>query len=266
MISIVIVLCNSKEYINNCLQSISNSFLKDIKYEILILNNNLSDNYLFNSKKYRIVKTSKNIGFSKAVNKLIKYAKGEHIFLLNPDVILERNTIFEMYQNILKNDVSIVGCKIINADNSFQESSRRRFPHINVLIKKIFSKTPLKVINSYNYFDVPIDNTCYVDSVSGACMLFKKTVFNQLSGFDERFFLYFEDTDFCIRANKNNNKVLYLPFVRCKHIKYGSMNKKNYLFVKFHFYLSMCKFVFKYYYEYKLFFVFVFFLIIKIFI
>ena len=91
-------------------------------------------------------------------------------------------------------------------------------------------------------------------------MIFKKSVYNKLNGFDERFFLYFEDTDFCVRLIKNNFNVLYNPDAIVKHFKGGS--SKSFIIKKIYFYNSVLKFIFKYYYRYKMF---LFFILVSVF-
>jgi GT2 family glycosyltransferase len=145
--------------------------------------------------------------------------------------------------------------KALDENSEFQLSSIRRFPHASTLLTKFISFLTSKQLNMYNYFDIDNKKIQYVDSISGSCMMFRKEMFDKLDGFDERFFLYFEDTDFCVRINKLKYDVVYIPSSYI-HIKGGSLTNNNIMFVKFHFYLSMFKFIFKYYYEYKMFFIF----------
>jgi len=258
MISIIIVLYNSKFHINNCLDSINKSSIDDL-YEIIIVNNNPNDKYSFNEnlvKDNNIICLSKNIGYSKAINIGINKSKGNIILTLNPDVILQKNTINDMLKILNSNhNIGIVGGKAHDKDMLFQQSSLRRFPHFTIMLSRFLNYFNKNFINKYNYCD--IDNNCIqnVDSISGSCMLFRKKMFTQLKGFDERFFLYFEDTDFCIRAKKINYEVVFVPAAYI-HIKGGSLTNNNYYYVRIQFYLSMIKFVFKYYYEYKMLFIF----------
>ena len=267
MISIIIVLYNSKFHINNCLDSINKSSFDDL-YEIIIVNNNPFDKYSFNEnlvKSNNIIYLSKNIGYSKAINKGINKSKGNIILTLNPDVILQKHTIKDMV-NILKSNpnIGVVGGKAYGKDMLFQESSLRRFPHFTIMLSRLMNFFNKYFINKYNYCDIDNSIIQNVDSISGSCMLFRKKIFHQLKGFDERFFLYFEDTDFCIRAKKLNYKVTFVPTPYI-HIKGGSITNDNYFYVRMQFYLSMIKFVFKYYYEYKMLFIF-FILIITIYL
>ena len=98
----------------------------------------------------------------------------------------------------------------------------------------------------YNYLEYDINQIHEVDSISGCCMYFSRDVYDKVEGFDENFFLYFEDTDFCLRANKLGYKVIYYPKSEVFHFKYGSRNFSNYFYVKYQFYKSFIIFIKKY--------------------
>jgi len=253
LISIIIILYNSKKYITKCIDSIEKNFSEKKDYEIILFNNS-SDYYKDNSiKSYKIINSKDNIGYSKALNYCISISKGNYILSLNPDTILYSDSIsnlkntFNYYQ-----DVGVVGAKILNVDMSFQLSSRRAFPTTSTILIKYFNKIKLTKKNPYNYIDIEKNKIYEVDAVSGCCMMFKKSIYDKLNGFDERFFLYFEDTDFCYRMKGNQYKVIYNPNSKIIHYKGASSNYKNKIFVLFNFYMSMFKFILKYYKKYKI--------------
>ena len=140
MISIIIVLYNSKLHINNCLNSIKQSCIKN-QYEIIILNNNSNDHYLFDNKllkKENIINLESNIGYSAAVNKGVSHSKGEIILTLNPDVILGNTTVDDLLDTLVSNDnIGIVGGKAFDKKSKFQLSSIRRFPHAYILLTRL---------------------------------------------------------------------------------------------------------------------------------
>ena len=250
MISIVIVNYNSENFLEKCLDSIQNSNLENIKIEVLIVNNS--------SKKYfqvikntnfslKIIEVNKNIGFSKAANIGIKKSNFKTVLILNPDVLLFKNTLFKAF-NYFKNkkNIGVLGCKVLNDNNSFQKSSRRRMPFLRVLFPYILKLHYLGLVNKYNYMDFSEDTIHCVDAISGAFMMFNKDIFYKIKGFDERFFLYFEDTDFCLKLNKSDFMVVYFPEAKIKHFKKGSRNLLNYISIEYNFYLSFLKFILKY--------------------
>ena len=250
MISIIIVNYNSDNYLNKCIESISNANIDILNIEIIIVNNNSFKTILnqkYNNLNLKIIQNSKNLGYSKAINIGINESSFPIIITMNPDVIVEYNTILNMYNYFNSdNSIGVLGCKVLNLDNSFQLSSRRRFPRLNIIIPYLMKLHYLGFINRYNYMDVSPDVPQGVDSVSGAFMMFNKDLYDLVDGFDERFFLYFEDTDFCYKVNKIGYDVLYYPDTNIIHVKNGSRNYFNYLFIKLNLYLSFFKFICKY--------------------
>tara|TARA_Y100000590_G_C15702319_1_gene1007260 strand:- start:1596 stop:2357 length:762 start_codon:yes stop_codon:yes gene_type:complete len=250
MISIIIVNYNSLNFLVKNLESINNSNLNNINTEIIIIDNNSKVKPNYNSlRKYnvKIYQINKNIGYSAGLNYGIEKCSGKFILSLNPDVYVKKNTINTLYNYYINNNVGILGSKVLNIDGSFQLSSRRRFPLLKYLAARM-----LKINNNYNYNDYDINKTHNVDSISGCCMFFSIDIFNKVGGFDENFFLYFEDTDFCLRIIESGKSVVYFPESEVFHFKYGSCNIKNYFYVQYQFYKSFLIFIKKYYKHYKL--------------
>ena len=250
MISIVIVNYKSDKYLEKCLKSINNSLLDEIKIEIIIINNNNSNIVLNNTYKdlnIKIIEISKNIGYSKAINIGVNQSKYSTIITMNPDVVIYEDTILNMYNYFTENNnVGVLGCKVLNANKSFQLSSRRKLPIIKVILPYLLKFHYLGFTNNYNYMNLSIDKIHSVDSVSGAFMMFSRNIYNLVDGFDERFFLYFEDTDFCLKVKNKGYDIIYYPLSKIIHVKNGSRNYFNYLFIKLNLYWSFLKFIYKY--------------------
>ena len=242
MISIIIVNFNSKKYLFDCINSILNSKIPT-EYEILIINNSKNENIdNFSSKIVKVFNLSCNLGFAKAANYGVSKSLGDELLFLNPDTLLESDTIKNMYNYINENTmIGVVGGKVLNSDKTYQLSSRRKFPNIfNLLvlatrINKFFPKS--KVFGSYNYTNYSENTLMEVDSVSGACMFIKKDVFNSIGRYDESYFMYFEDTDLCLQLKKNNYKIVYYPLAKLTHVKGGSSFSS--VLRKYYFYSSM---------------------------
>jgi len=250
MISIVIVNYKSDKYLEKCLKSINNSLLDEIKIEIIIINNNNSNIVLNNTYKdlnIKIIEISKNIGYSKAINIGVNQSKYSTIITMNPDVVIYEDTILNMYNYFTENNnVGVLGCKVLNANKSFQLSSRRKLPIIKVILPYLLKFHYLGFTNNYNYMNLSIDKIHSVDSVSGAFMMFSRNIYNLVDGFDERFFLYFEDTDFCLKVKNKGYDIIYYPLSKIIHVKNGSRNYFNYLFIKLNLHWSFLKFIYKY--------------------
>jgi len=204
-LSIVIVNYNSGTDLSKCVS------LLPKKYETIIIDNNSSDNSidLIDSKNYVIIKNKKNIGFAKAVNQGIKIAKGENMLLLNGDVILNKDTTPKTLDFLEKSGANIVGCKLFNPDGSLQYSCRRFPTFLGLLSRKIFiGKIFKKSFDRYLMKDYDHQKPRKVGWVSGAFLMMKGRYL-----LDEKFFLYFEDTDLCKRVGN----VYYFPNATAIH-------------------------------------------------
>tara|TARA_Y100000590_G_C15665636_1_gene994341 strand:- start:177 stop:941 length:765 start_codon:yes stop_codon:yes gene_type:complete len=250
MISIIIVNYNSSDYLEQNLLSIENSKLQDVEKEILVFDNNSKykpDRRIIDKYNAFYYQNDVNIGYSKALNCAIEMVKGDYILILNPDVILKSNSVQKLYNYYIENKIGVLGSKVLNNDFTFQLSSRRRFPYFRYFFPYLFK---MNSINYYNYCDLDKNLISEVESISGCCMFFSRKIYNIVNGFDERFFLYFEDTDFCIKVKESGYKVIYFPESEILHAKYGSRNYLNYMYVKYHFYKSFFLFFKKYFYYY----------------
>ena len=258
MISIIIVSYNVKDYIKKCIQSIM-KFSTNTSYEIIIIDNNSKDGSKEMlkknlSNKINLIFNSENLGFAKAVNIGLRHSKGDFVLLVNPDTVFIENIAYKLKKYIQENrKVGIVGCKVLNKDQTFQISSRRNFPYLHSLMFKLIGLSKCfpknKFISSYNMTYLNENIISKNISISGACMMFQKKMIKNIGLFDERFFLYFEDTDFCLRAIKAGYKVVYYPEAQIVHHK-GASSKKNIADAKNYFDQSLLKFFKKYKHKY----------------
>ena len=248
MLSIFIVNYNTYNETSNCISSIINSNLSNLKYEIIILENNSKKNiYKYKNNNIKVFYLGKNYGFAKAANYGISKANYKYILSVNPDVTVGEDSISTILSYIKNNkNIGVVGPRVLNEDLTYQYSSRREFPYLKHILFKFFLLDKIGFKSTYNYINVPDNLSATVDSVSGCFFITSKDVIKNIGLFDERFFLYFEDTDFCLRAKNNGYDVVYYPKSSVVHKKFGSRNIKNYLFVKFHFFKSFFKFYNKY--------------------
>ena len=263
MISIIIINFNVSKHLFNCLSSLASSNENDL-FEIIIVDNNSTEDVDIESKlnffnqSIKFYKLNENKGFSKAVNFGIKKSNGDYVLLLNPDTLIDETSILGMSSFLDKNlDVGIVGCKVLYPNGDYQHSSKRHFPLIRfglwrlLKLDKIFHNS--SVYGRYNYTFHSHDDSLEVDAVSGACMMFRKTLLSEIGYFDEIFFLYFEDTDFCYRAKKKC-KVIYNPDFSVIHIK-GESFKNSKFNVNYEFFKSFYSFYVKYFNEYHNFYI-----------
>ena len=245
-ISIVIVNYNSMDYLFHCINSIKKS-TGSLSIEIIVVDNNSTDGTLEDVKSrfpdVNFIELEENLGFGKANNIGAAVSSGEYILILNPDTVLEENTLSEMYEFMEKNrDVGVAGCKVLNSDGTFQLACRRGFPTPWVSFTKLFGLQSLfpkvKLFAQYNQTYKPINETYEVDSVIGAFMFIRRSSWEKVNGFDESFFMYGEDIDLCYRIKQNKEKVMYVHTTSIIHYK-GVSTKRSSIDVLSHFYDAM---------------------------
>ena len=222
--SFVIVNWNVRELLEKCLLSIE-KFSSHINYKIIVADNTSMDGSVAMMRErfpqINLIANTKNLGFAAGVNQGIKQARGEYIILLNPDVEIKESTL----ENLLEEfkscaDSGIVGGKIKNEDGSIQPSVRA-FP--DVLSQVLISLKLKHIFNSHAIGRYLAQNFNYekrqeVDQVMGAFFAIRRKVIEQIGMMDERFFLWFEEVDFCKRAKDAGWKVIYTPKSEVLHL------------------------------------------------
>lgn len=211
-IYIVIVNWNRPDLTITCIQSVLKSIKTSNQVQIIVVDNNSTDNSVQLLKKLRIpfklIQNKINLGWAGGNNMGIKYAlqnKINYILLLNNDVVLEKNCI----QNLIKKIHSDSKIGIVGPKTYFPQKRPFVIADAGGIITKprfFGNNRGIKEVDKGQY-----DKQINVDFISGSTMLIKKEVFNKIGFFDERFFLYYEDADFCFRARNNGFKVTYMP-------------------------------------------------------
>jgi hypothetical protein len=249
-LSIIIVNYNVKEFLQNLIHSIekaSSTFTK----EIVIIDNASDDGSVdFIKEKFPYVKLTanqKNLGFGKANNIGLKEVHGKYILLINPDTIIAEDTFGKMIQFFENNpDAGLAGCKILNPDGTLQPACRRSFPGPWTSFTKVSGLSTLfpnnKIFARYNLTYLDENQTYEVDAISGSFMMMRREVYDRVGGFDEQFFMYGEDLDFCYRVQKAGFKVFYVHSTQIIHYK-GESTKRSSLDETKVFYSAMHLFV-----------------------
>ena len=249
-LSIIIVNYNVKEFLQNLIHSIEKAS-STITKEIIVIDNASDDGSVdFIKEKFPYVKliaNQKNLGFGKANNIGLKEVHGKYILLINPDTIVAEDT-FERIIQFFENNSSagLAGCKILNPDGSLQLACRRSFPGPWTSFTKVTGLSTLfpnsKIFARYNLSYLDENKTYEVDAISGSFMMMRKEVYEKVGGFDEQFFMYGEDLDFCYRVQKAGFKVYYVHSTQIIHYK-GESTKRSSLDETKVFYSAMHLFV-----------------------
>ncbi|WP_353931816.1 glycosyltransferase family 2 protein [Okeanomitos corallinicola TIOX110] len=226
-ISVILVNYNGADILTDCINSLE-KFTSNDNLEIIIVDNNSQDNSIDNlENKYadiKLMKLMKNVGFGAGNNAGAKIATGEFLCFLNTDTILIENTP-QILLNYLQQyqDVAVVSPRIIFKDGSYQLSSGK----LPSLIVEFFDKIKYGLDSKFHsilsrFYDKQNSLTKEVGWVTGACLMIRRDVFDKLGGFDETFFMYFEDKDLCKRVNDAAFKVVYYPQTSLIHLLGGS--------------------------------------------
>lgn len=201
-LSIVIVKYKSDSYFADCLQSIG----KNPLWETIIVDNDKN-----------------NVGYGAGCNLGAQKAKGKYLLFLNPDTMILSGALEQMVKFLEDNPrIGILGPKIYNSLQKDRQLSFCRFPGP---LTAIFVYSPLKSLwpNSpfwkrFVYKDkLNVKEPMNVEAVSGAALMVRKDIFKEIGGFDHDFFLYFEENDFCRRAQKLGTKIVFLPDAEIVH-------------------------------------------------
>ncbi len=237
-LSIIIPTFNNHDHVVPLFKSLA----KSIRYlnketEIIIVDNNSKDQTLNLVKKNHsnviIIANNKNLGFSKAANSGLRKSSGEHILLLNPDIILSENVLQETLDFLVKHpQVGVITCKVLQTNGQIDLACHRGFPTplasfaYFLGLDRLMSQN--KSISAYHLLYKPLNTIHEIDSPSGAFYLTRRSVVEKTGLLDEKFFMYGEDLDWSYRIKKNGFKIIYYP--RCyitHHKKQSGINSRN---------------------------------------
>lgn len=225
-LTISIVNFNSGEYLARCLDSIK-SVENEADIRVVVVDNASTDGSLILAKekfpKYRFIENEKNVGFGTANNQVLKNLETEYVLILNPDCLLEKGVLKELLTYYEKNpDTGVMTCKIILPDGSVDYTAHRGLPTPWASLLYFFGDR-----TKYHLTDRDLKIPHEVDSVAGAFFLTTKKVLEKSGLFDEKFFLYGEDIDLCVRIKEAGFKVIYYPYVSITHFKGVSSGLKE---------------------------------------
>ena len=224
-ISIIILNYKSKGHTLNCIKSIKEARWDNLRYEIIVVDNNSEDEIgkilAWQHSDVKFIQCKDNLGMGGGNNVGIKKALGKYIVIMNPDTIAFSDTFIDLYEYMEKHKaVGIVGPKQLNPDKSVQDSCYRW----HSTFTPIFRRTPLgrlkiakRNISNFLMQDFDHKSEKEVDWLLGSFLFMRADFLKILKGFDERFFMYFEDTDLCRRFWQKNWKVVYYPRARIIH-------------------------------------------------
>ena len=226
LLTIQIVNYNSRKDLLSCLNSIRKNVPENLKPQIIVVNNEpegIGGDLGF-SPNAEVIEAKENLGFGRAHNLGVKRARGEFILFLNPDTRILPGSIAQMIDIFsLDEKIGVVGPLLVGESGNAEEE------HCGFQ-KNPFSLVKSKIFRGANNFAKPLE----VDWISGGAMMIRRNLFEKLGGFDEKFFMYFEDVDLCLQAKRKGYRVIVNPKSRIFH-KGGQSFSDNRLKKKYYY-------------------------------
>lgn len=238
-LSIIVVNFNTRALLGDCLASLRGQ--DNVEAEVLVIDNHSSDGspdlVRREYHEVRLIENPENLGFSKANNIGLRAAAGGYILLLNSDTVVRPNALRAMVEFMDAHpEAGAVTCRLLNADGTLQACvSRRPGPHMLFLrlfgfsrlvsgerarhflarcLGSLLGSTIRSYLAPYQADQLPVE----VENISGACLMLRRQAVEQVGLLDERFFMYFEDMDYCIRLRKAGWKLFYVPTGEIVHL------------------------------------------------
>ncbi len=218
-ISIVIVNYKSKGFTLSCIKSIEEADWGELSHEIIVIDNNSDDTIgeilAWQHPSVIFIASKKNLGMGGGNNIGIRRARGRYIVVMNPDTIAFKDTFLQLHRFMEENPtVGVAGPKQFNPDQTVQDSCYRWHSLFTPFFRRTF-------LGRFGLADGEIDRFMMhdynkkepraVDWLLGSCLFIRAKALKDIGLFDERFFVYFEDTDLCRRFWNKNWQVMYYP-------------------------------------------------------
>lgn len=216
--SVVVVNFETDDLLAECLASLEKAE-GDLTLEVIVVDNSASlarGGVPGRFPRVTFVESPGNVGFARASNAGLRRARGRHLLLLNPDTVVHEGAVGAMVRHLDTHPaVGAVGARLLEADGSLQYSCRRFPGYFTIFFGRYAVLTRLLPGNAasrdYLYLDWDHASVREVDWVSGACLMVRREAVERTGGFDEGYFLFVEDMDWCRRIRDAGWSVVYLP-------------------------------------------------------
>ncbi len=220
-LSVIIVNYNHRFFPKLAVEALEKSVVH-FPFEIIVVDNNSVDQesvsflkQAHEKKRLTLICSPQNIGFGRGNNLGATIAKGEYILFHNPDVTVEADSLQKMVDFMEKNsDIGLIGPKLMYSSGKVQDSCRRHMSFFDLVLNRTpLGRLPMykKRLQKYLMEDFDHHKIQDVDLITGAAMMMKKVFFDEIGGFDPRYFLFMEDFDLCREVTKAGKRVVYYP-------------------------------------------------------
>lgn len=215
-LSIIIVTYNSDDTLGNCLESILNQNLPRSTFEVIVVDNGSQDESVETARSHKlrpsVIAWGRNLGFGIGNNLGVQFSNTPLLVFVNPDSILKPNALFNLLNHFDNNKINL---GIVGGQLSDSEVNIRPYPSPKSLLS--YHRGSFKTINKSGLIDLPW--------VCGAFLSIPKSIFQSIGGFDEDYFLYYEETDLCKKVMESGHRVCMATDVRAEHLG-GTSAKK----------------------------------------
>lgn len=216
---------NTRELLRQYLKSLYEN-TPELDFEVIIVDNGSTDGSVemlqTEFPQVRLIANPTNVGFSKAYNQAFRAATGRYVVCLNSDIIVLPGALAAMYQFLEDHpEVGAVSCKLLNADGSLQYSCGRSPTVIGLAfnslgLSRLFPKC--RFFARFLMTDWEHNEVRQVDQPAGACLMIRGRTLAEVGLFDERFFVYFEDVDWCYRSKMAGWPIYFIPYAQVIHL------------------------------------------------
>ncbi len=254
VLSVIIVNYNVRHFLEQCLLSVQKS-MASMDAEVIVVDNASSDDSIAYLPPLfpwvRFVVNKENTGYARANNTGLHLAHGRYILFLNPDTILEEDSLGKCVDFLSSHpDAGAIGIRMVDGSGYYLPESKRGFPSPSAAFLKLTGITALfprsRLLAPYYLGHLDENHTQEVDVLSGAFLMVPKTILDKTGGFDERFFMYAEDIDLSYRIQQAGYKNYYFAGSSITHFKGESTNHDSLRYTRL-FYKAMNQFVKKHY-------------------
>lgn len=229
-LSIIIISHNTENYLRDCLKSVHEKVVS-VSYEIIVVDNVSTDNsvHMMRSEfpQIKLIVNKENTGFGRACNQAAGEAEGAYLLFLNPDTEII-NADFDSLFGLFENNAAIgVIVPVISYNNGLvSHKGIAPVPGLLDMSNALLFRYSLN--DKHRYYMVE-DDTGKDHYASGCCLLMKSEVFRDVGGFDENFFLYFEDVDLSLKIKQKGLDILPCTEFNILHQGSGSIGQYNYI-------------------------------------
>lgn len=253
-LSIIIINYKTPEILDLCIKSLM-STIRKIRYEIIVVDveSDYKTEYFIRDSfpKVIFVPLTKNVGYSKSVNAGTKKIdpEGKYVLVLNADIIAKPDSIDKMFGYMERNpEVGVSGPQLLNFNNTFQNSYFRFYTPRTILYRRTILKDysfAKKELNRFLMKESDPKKIQPVEWLMGSALFIRRSALKKVGPMDERFFMYFEDVDWCRRFWDNGFKVIYYPESQVMHY-HGKQSAGSYKYAIIHI-VSAAKYFWKYF-------------------